>query len=390
MSAKKCIHVMVLLDWQLSVADITIPLFKNYASKIGADLNLITQRLFPEWPPEFEKHQIFEAGKGYDWNIHFNADTLIHPDLEDLTATHPPAEVGNWWFRDLRLFLNISGISVFERDGRFYGVDDALLVTSQETHNLWEPLPSKYDLVKGRFKDSDSSKITLLSLSYNFAKFGYTSSGVLLHGRDTRVVNLSLESNDTRSLRERALAQVAQWPIPAPRPEDKQDPTLASVSMTLVNVAQGNPLSQFLQKNPRVSASTLLGVTQATLAHLSNLKDTEVLLLGVPDDAPCDTFHIDFVRSALNHTQHLKRGRALIANGSNSKHRGARRSTQQWGMKMAELAAQHDVALIDLDILQSHHGDLFFYTEQGALNDTGASLVADYILKVVNHRDFSI
>ena len=144
MSVKKCVHVLVLLDWQKSIADIMLPLFSNYASKIGADLNIISQRRFPEWPEQFEKHQIFEAGKSYDWNIHFNIDTLIHPGLEDLTKDHPPSDVGNWWFRDLQFYVNTSAIPTFEQDGRFYGVDDALLVTSQATHHLWEPLPFHY------------------------------------------------------------------------------------------------------------------------------------------------------------------------------------------------------------------------------------------------------
>jgi hypothetical protein len=59
-------------------------------------------------------------------------------------------------------------------------------------------------------------------------------------------------------------------------------------------------------------------------------------------------------------------------------------------MKMTALAAQFDVALIDLDVLQSHHGDRYFYEGSGALKDTGAAVVAAYILGIVNHRNFSM
>lgn len=190
MSVKKCIHVMVLLDWQKSIGELTVPLFKRYAANIGADLNLITERRFPEWPAPYEKHQVFEAGKGYDWNIHFNVDILIDPNLGDITETHPPSNVGNWWFRDLQIFVNTTGIPPFERDGGSYGVDDALLLTSQATHNLWQPLATSFEVIQNRFKEPDPSLVTLFSLSYNFAQHGYKSSGVLGGDNEKLIVNL--------------------------------------------------------------------------------------------------------------------------------------------------------------------------------------------------------
>jgi hypothetical protein len=59
-------------------------------------------------------------------------------------------------------------------------------------------------------------------------------------------------------------------------------------------------------------------------------------------------------------------------------------------MKMAELAAQYDVAFIDLELFQTHRGVQSFYDDAGALTDSAASLVATYILSALSNRNFAL
>ena len=138
-------------------------------------------------------------------------------------------------------------------------------------------------------------------------------------------------------------------------------------STALVNIAEGAILARYLQNSKGVTASYLSGFDDKTLESVSLVKESDILLLGAPYDAPCDNARVEFVRSALDRTRHLKRGRALVTSLGDGKDTSGKRSAQQWAMKMAELAAQYDVALIDLDLFQAHRGVQSFYDDSGAL-----------------------
>ena len=103
------------------ITELTYPLIKHYAEKIGADFYTITERKFPNMPPVYEKMQIYDLGKKMenDWNIYIDSDALVHPDFFDVTnfikkdtVVHNGADMANNRWRYDKYFI---------RDGRNIG-----------------------------------------------------------------------------------------------------------------------------------------------------------------------------------------------------------------------------------------------------------------------------
>lgn len=59
---KVCVYTLNIGDWLPELTAVTIPYIEMYAKKIGADFKIITERKFPEFPPNYEKVQIYEIG----------------------------------------------------------------------------------------------------------------------------------------------------------------------------------------------------------------------------------------------------------------------------------------------------------------------------------------
>ena len=77
---KKTIYTVSIGDYAKSVTEITFPLLKNYARKIGADFHVIDAAKFKGFPGRYEKFQIYELGKLHqnDWNIYLDSDCLLY------------------------------------------------------------------------------------------------------------------------------------------------------------------------------------------------------------------------------------------------------------------------------------------------------------------------
>jgi hypothetical protein len=137
---KKTLFVLNVDNYAPEITEVTYPLLKRYADKIGAQFYEIRERKFPGWPPVYEKLQIYELAQGLenDWNLYVDSDTLIHPDMMDVTNYIPRNTVahngqdmaGNRWIYD-RFFL---------RDGRNIGSCNWFAVASDWCIELWKPL----------------------------------------------------------------------------------------------------------------------------------------------------------------------------------------------------------------------------------------------------------
>lgn len=211
MPIKKCIYVVATPGWQTAMCELTLPNLKAYADKLRADFRIISERKFPGFPPEYEKHQIYELGQEYDWNISLDADMLIRPDIDDFTSWHPPYYVGNWWFYDLRAVFDIDIEPYFRRDGRYYGLVECLVATTPYTHDLWEPLPGKFDDWTKMFTDGYTRRISEFNLSRNLAKYGLKISGIMRRKEDFFHINLT--TDDIRRPEEVALAKLKEWGV---------------------------------------------------------------------------------------------------------------------------------------------------------------------------------
>jgi hypothetical protein len=139
---KKCLFTLNLNpDKYQEITDITYPLLKRYAHKIGAEFRVISERKFPEWrSPTYEKCQIYEMAQemGNDWNLFFDADAMVHPDTMDLTSLvskdtvlHNGADFAPIRWRSDRFF---------ERDGRHIGSPSWCCMASDLCIELFKPL----------------------------------------------------------------------------------------------------------------------------------------------------------------------------------------------------------------------------------------------------------
>jgi hypothetical protein len=114
---------------------------KRYADKIGADFFVIKDRKFPNLPPVFEKFQIYELSKqhGNDWNIFFDADTLILPDFYDFTVLVNKDTTVSGYTSDFTP-QRFKPDEYFLRDGRFIGKGNWFMAASDWCRDVWHPL----------------------------------------------------------------------------------------------------------------------------------------------------------------------------------------------------------------------------------------------------------
>lgn len=168
MKLSKVIHLLNINDFFPEMCVLAMPLIQEYAKKIGADINIIKERKFPEWPTTYEKLQIFELGKNIDYNILFDLDLIVNPNSPDITELTPHYAVGlqEIYPADQMFYVN----NYFIRDRRKIGVVGNLIVTTRYTHDFWTPLEIPLDIAKkqlGRHWILDE-----YTYSNNIAKFG--------------------------------------------------------------------------------------------------------------------------------------------------------------------------------------------------------------------------
>ena len=121
------------------ITAMTYPLLKHYARKCGAEFHEITERKFPDWPPTYEKLQVYELGREAknDWNIFFDADAMIHPNTPDFTeivtkdiCLHNGADFSPFRFKKDRFYM---------RDGRNIGSATWCCICSDWCLEMMEP-----------------------------------------------------------------------------------------------------------------------------------------------------------------------------------------------------------------------------------------------------------
>lgn len=135
---KKALWTLVVDGYSAEITSRSHPLLQHYARKIGAEFNIIRDRRFPNFPPQYEKLQLYTLGRAYDWNLYIDSDALVSPDLFDLTnhiskdtVMHYGADFApNRWEYD----------RFFRRDGRNIGSGNWFTLASDWCVELWEPL----------------------------------------------------------------------------------------------------------------------------------------------------------------------------------------------------------------------------------------------------------
>jgi hypothetical protein len=119
------------------ITQMTRPLLNRWAKKIGAEVHVIDERKYPDWPVTMEKLQIWELEmqKQSEYAIYIDSDALIHPDMFDITDHLPHDTVmhnatdmaGHRWRYD----------RFFRRDGRHIGSCNWFAVAPRDCVDLW-------------------------------------------------------------------------------------------------------------------------------------------------------------------------------------------------------------------------------------------------------------
>jgi hypothetical protein len=137
---KKTIYTLCVDGYAPEITAITFPLLKAWATKIGAEVCVIDKRLYNDWPPVYEKFQIYDAARknGDDWSIYVDADALIYPEMPDPTnhipkymCLHNASDVASIRWRYDEYFL---------RDGRNIAGGNWFTVASDWCRDIWHPL----------------------------------------------------------------------------------------------------------------------------------------------------------------------------------------------------------------------------------------------------------
>lgn len=178
---KKTLYTLCVDNYAPEITALTFPLMQKYADKIGADFCIINDRKFPEAPPVYEKFQIYELGRKAqnDWNIFFDADTLIHPDFFDVTTVvSKDTTVSNGTdfvphrFRPTEYHL---------RDGRMIGKGNWCAIASDWCIDYWHPLEEDLETVIQGIYPTVEERIHGITpchliddytVSYNIARYG--------------------------------------------------------------------------------------------------------------------------------------------------------------------------------------------------------------------------
>ena len=187
---KKLIHVVNINDFFPELFALTFPTIRAYAERYGYGINVISKRKFLDYPLNYEKLQVYEDGKHAEVNILCDADMLIHPHLPDM-VTHLRRDAIA--FNDnyhLSTKFHVERLPYFMRDGRDVGISTSFVVSSDWTHDIWEPIPltaqdisnlAKKDATEG--VDNPQARgwghyADEFALSFNMAKYGLKYTGV--------------------------------------------------------------------------------------------------------------------------------------------------------------------------------------------------------------------
>lgn len=176
---KKVVYSLSVNGYAPEITEKTFPLMREYANKIGAEFKIITKRKYGDYPPVYEKIQLYELSQENDWTIYLDADTLIHPDFPDVTPLLNKDTVvfHGADFAPVRWRYN----NYFLRDGRHIGACNWFTIASDWCSDLWHPLEGSFTAAVENIFPTIAERHTVVKkehliddylLSLNIARYG--------------------------------------------------------------------------------------------------------------------------------------------------------------------------------------------------------------------------
>ena len=146
------VWVVAVNDYLPDLCAVTFPNLQEFADRLGAEFKVIRDRKFPTFPPSYEKLQIHELGRDYDWNILIDADIIIHPDMPDPRTRTGKSSLGVYYGYDLRVAMKRMDPYMISyakaHHNRFHGVVTNFLVSGRAVHDIWTPLDVSFEECK--------------------------------------------------------------------------------------------------------------------------------------------------------------------------------------------------------------------------------------------------
>ncbi len=182
---KKAVFTVMVDNYLPDICKVTLPTINAYANKICANHIIINKRQYPDFPPTYEKMQIHELGKTYDYCILIDADMIIDSKAPDFTTGMLPGYVGIFEAFDADKLFEMD--KYFRQDKRKVGIASNFVITDRITHNLWEPL--EFDWNIARTKTKREFIIDEYCLSRNLAKYNFKFTGLLYNKEISKLFN---------------------------------------------------------------------------------------------------------------------------------------------------------------------------------------------------------
>jgi hypothetical protein len=174
----KIVYTMDIGNYMPELCKITIPTIEAYANKIGAEFQIIAERKFPEWPVTYEKMQLYELAERSEWTIFIDADTVIRPEMPDITEGLRYREIAVHIAYDADTTLPSDYYMIEDR--RNVGVATSFIVSPRFRRNLWKPFNEgiknilrRLHAVKARPHIADE-----YCVSRNLARYGIPFKGI--------------------------------------------------------------------------------------------------------------------------------------------------------------------------------------------------------------------
>lgn len=179
---RKTLYTLRVDNYAPEICELTHPLLKRYAAKIGAEFFVIDKRKSPKLPPVYEKLQIYDIARERkdDWILFFDSDAVVHPDMPDVTEVLSMDTVlhNGIDFAACRYEYD----DYFRRDGRHISSCNWFAVASKWCLDLWKPLDDlTFDEAVSRIKPTVLENAVGITrehliddfiLSRNIAKYG--------------------------------------------------------------------------------------------------------------------------------------------------------------------------------------------------------------------------
>lgn len=184
------VYVLVVDNYLPEVCNFTLPLIKKYSKKINAEFFIINERKYSDLPITYEKMQIYELGKDYDYNILIDADMIIHPNMYNIFDIIPENCICAWHAYPNKLYP-------IE-----YGIATNFIVVPKFCHNVWKPFDEPYERLKELKRDFIFDEYCF---SYNYKKYGYKISGLEIpnsYGKLFYHLNVNTDNKDSEQIKD--------------------------------------------------------------------------------------------------------------------------------------------------------------------------------------------